>query len=397
MRSLRRILIVLVVLAAVAALVALMLPQAVVVDAERVVRGSFELAVEEDGKTRVRERYVVSAPLQGRLLRIELHAGDAVERGDLLATLFPTPPPLIDARSREELRARVSAAEAARERAEAELARARVELEEARRELARAQELAREKVVSPKELESRQFAAEARGKAVTAAEFELDVTVHVLEMARAALSQVREEPGSGVEPWEIRSPVQGRILRVLNESEGVVAAGTPLLELGDPDDLEVVVDLLTSDAVRAAPGARVTIDGWGGVPLDGRVRLVEPGAFTKVSALGVEEQRVNVLIDIVSPPEQWRALGDGYRVDARIVLLEREDVLLVPASALFRDVERWAVYRVEDGRARKRLVDIGPRSERAAIVEEGLGEGDLVLVYPGDEIADGVRVSERAG
>ncbi len=337
MRSLRRILIVLVVVAAVTALVALMLPQAVLVEAGRVVRGSFELAVEEDCKTRVRERYVVSAPLQGRLLRIELHAGDGVERGDLLATLFPTPPPLIDARSREELRARVSAAEAARERAEAELARTRVELEEARRELARAQELAREKVMSPKELESRQFAAEARGKAVTAAEFELDVTVHVLEMARAVLSQVREEPCFGVEPWEIRSPVQGRILRVLNESEGVVAAGTPLLELGDPDDLEVVVDLLTSDAVRAAPGARVTIDGWGGVPLDGRVRIVEPGAFTKVSALGVEEQRVNVLIDI------------------------------------------------------------GPRSERAAIVEEGLGEGDLVLVYSGDEIADGVRVSERAG
>jgi HlyD family secretion protein len=231
---------------------------------------------------------------------------------------------------------------------------------------------------------------------VTAAEFERDVAGHELEMARAALSQLREDPlGRAVEPWEIRSPVAGRVLRVLNESEGVVSAGTPLLELADPSDLEIVVDLLTSDAVRAAPGARVRIEAWGGDPLEGRVRLIEPGAFTKVSALGVEEQRVNVLIDIVSPPELWRSLGDGYRVDARITLLERDDVLLAPASALFRDADRWAVYRVEGGRARKRFVNIGARSDRAAMVDDGLRDGDLVIVYPGDEIFDGVRVRER--
>lgn len=398
MTSLRRILIVLVGLVLAGALLALVMPRPLVVDVARVVTGRFELTVEEDGRTRVRERFVVSAPLQGRLLRIELDAGDPVARGELLAVIVPTPPPLLDARSRQELRERVAAAEAARDRAEAALARAKVALDEARVDLERARRLAGEAVLSQKELERNQFAADLRDKDLAAAEFDRDVAVHELEMARAALGQLREDPAAhGIEPWEIRSPVPGRILRVLTENEGVVPSGAPLLELADPSDLEVVVDLLTSDAVQAVPGARVRIDGWGGAPLEGRVRLVEPGGFTKLSALGVEEQRVNVLIEITSPPEQWRALGDGYRVDAHITLLEHEAALLVPSSALFRDADRWAVYRVENGRAYRRPVGIGARSDQSAVVTEGLREGDVVIVYPDDEVTDGKRVEARPG
>jgi len=398
-RLLRRSLLAIAVLVGLAAVVALVLPDRILVDVAPVERGSFQLTVEEDGKTRVRERYVVSAPLHGMLLRIDLEEGDRIDRGALLAAIVPTAPPLLDVRSREELAQRVAAAEAALKSAEARLARARVALEEGRTELERAERLSTEGVISRREHERTSFLLETRAQEVTAAEFEREVAEHELEMARAARRQLREEvraPGSGAEPWEIRSPVPGRVLRVLQESEGIIAAGTPLLELADPSELEVVVDLLTSDAVRVAPGARVRIEGWGGDrPLEGRVRFVEPSAFTKLSALGVEEQRVNVVIDIVSPPEAWRSLGDGYRVDARITLLERGEALEVPAAALFRDGERWAVYAVEQGRARRRIVELGPRSDRAAIVTAGVAEGDWLIVYPSDAIDEGVRVKER--
>jgi HlyD family secretion protein len=284
-------------------------------------------------------------------------------------------------------------------RAEAGLARARVALDQEQVDLVRARSLGSQGVLAKSELDRAELTANVRAKEVASAEFERDVAAHELEMARAALLQLREDPhaaGSDVEPWEIRSPVPGRVLRVLQESEGVVAPGTPLVELADPSDLEVVVDLLTSDAVQVASGAPVGIDGWGGPrPLAGRVRLVEPAGFTKISALGVEEQRVNVVIDITSPPDEWRSLGDGFRVDARITLEAREDALRVPTSALFRDGDRWGVYAVEDGRARKRIVELGPRGDRQAVVEAGLASGDPVIVFPGDAIADGVRVRAR--
>src|SRR5581483_5045646 len=266
---------------------------------------------------------------------------------------------LLDARSREEGAERISAAEAAVQRADAALARARVALEQEQIDLARARSLRAQGVLARNELDRAELAVNVRLKEVSAAEFERDVAAHQLEMARASLRQLREDPaapGSAVEPWEIRSPVPGRILRVLQKSESIVASGTALVELADPEDLEVVVDLLTSDAVQVRPGARVVIDGWGGSePLAGRVRLIEPAAFTKLSALGVEEQRVNVIVDIASPPETWRSLGDAFRVDARIVVDERDDALLVPTSALFRDGDRWAVYAIEGGAARERF------------------------------------------
>jgi HlyD family secretion protein len=371
------------------------------VDVATVKRGRFELTVEEDGTTRVRERYVVSAPVMGTVLRVDRHAGEEVSRGELLLSIVPTAPTLLDARSRQELGERVGAAEATARRAAAVLERTRINLAQEQVELARVQRLSTAAGLSQTDIERAQLAVDMRIKEMAAAEFGHHLAEHELEMARTALLRLRDprrESGASGEPWEIRSPVQGRVLRVLQESEAVVSAGTPLLELADPNDIEVVVDLLTVDAVRVAPGARVSIERWGGdMPLEGRVRLVEPSGFTKLSALGVEEQRVNVVVDIVSPAERGRSLGDGFRVDARIAVEERDDALVAPSGALFRDGDGWAAYVVEGGRARRRAVAVGARGERESVIDTGLAEGSQVVVYPSDAIADGVRVRPRPG
>jgi HlyD family secretion protein len=253
--------------------------------------------------------------------------------------------------------------------------------------------------VAQSDQERAQLAVDVRAKELAAAEFEQHLAEHELELARTALRRLRDpmrESGAAGEPWEIRSPVRGRVLRVLQESEAVVQAGAPILELADPDDIEIVVDLLTVDAVRVAPGAAVSIQRWGGAaPLAGRVRLIEPAGFTKLSALGVEEQRVNVLIDIVSPRDTWRSLGDGFRVDAHVTVEERGDTLVVPSGALFRAGDGWAVYTVQDGRARQRAVQVGARGEQEAAIDGGLDEGAVVVVYPSDAVSDGVRVAPR--
>jgi HlyD family secretion protein len=380
---------------------ALLWPRSVPVDVATVRRGRFELMVEEDGTTRVRERYVVSAPLMGTILRVDRHPGEEVSRGEFLLSLVPTAPTLVDARSRQEIGERVGAAEAAARRAAATVERTRIALAQERVELARAQRISTAGGLSRNAIERAQLAVDMRIKDLAAAEFEHHLAEHELELARTALLRLRDprrESGASGEPWEIRSPVQGRVLRVLQESEAVVSAGTPLLELADPEDIEVVVDLLTVDAVRVAPGARVSIERWGGdAPLEGRVRMVEPSGFTKLSALGVEEQRVNVVVDIVSPPERWQSLGDGFRVDARITVEERDDALVVPSGALFRDGEGWATYVVERGRAQRRAVAVGARGERESVIDTGLAEGTQVVVYPSDAIADGVRVRPRPG
>jgi HlyD family secretion protein len=380
---------------------ALLWPRSVPVDVATVQRGRFELTVEEDGMTRVRERYLVSAPVMGTLLRVDRHPGEEVSRGELLLSIVPTAPALLDARSRQELGERVGAAEATAMRASAALERTRIALAQDQVELARARKISTEGGLSRNAIERAQLAVDTRIKEVAAAEFEHHLAEHDLEMARTALLRLRDprrESGASGEPWEIRSPVRGRVLRVLQESEAVVNAGTPLLELADPEDIEIVVDLLTVDAVRVAPGARVSIERWGGdAPLEGRVRLVEPSGFTKLSALGVEEQRVNVVVDIVSPPERWRSLGDGFRVDARITVEERDDALVAPSGALFRDRDGWAAYVVEAGRARRRAVAVGARGERESVIDAGLAEGAQVVVYPSDAITDRVRVRPRPG
>jgi len=374
-------------------------PQPVPVDIAVVTQGAFVETVDDDGVTRVRERYVVSAPLGGQLLRVGVKAGDTVEREGALAVIVPSAAAMLDPRTRAELSERVGAAEARVQRAGAEIARSRAALAQARVDLERADKLAKSGYVSASARDQAELALQIRQREAESAVFEKHAAEHDLSQARMALARARSfadghAPGS---EWEIRSPVAGRVLKVLKESETVVAAGTPILEIADPGQLEVLVDVLSTEAVEIAPGAAVMLDAGGGLLLEGRVRLVEPSAFTKISALGVEEQRVNVTIDITSPPEQWQALGDAYRVDARIVVHRREQAVKVPVAALFRDGDSWAVFLDAGGKAQKRRVEISRRSGLEAVVEKGLAPGDRVIVYPGDAVEDGARVEPAPG
>lgn len=373
-------------------------PRAIEVDVAPVVRGPFEKTVDEDGKTRVRERYVVSAPLAGRLLRVALKAGDVVQPGTPIATLVPAAPTLLDARTVQELTERVGAAEAGRAGAAAGVERAQVALELARSELERGRTLAGQGFTSKQALERAEREVELKTKELAAARFDDHAAEHQLALARAALSRARAGAGNqgAGERWDIRSPVAGRVLRVAQESEAVVAVGAPIVELGDPRNLEVVVDVLTADATLIQPGAEARLDrGSGTPPLAGRVRLVEPSAFTKVSALGVEEQRVNVVIDFASPAADWQDLGDAYRIDARITVDRRDDAIVVPTGALFRHGSAWGAFVADGGRARLRVVEPGPRSGARTVVTAGLQPGEQVIVYPGDAVRDGVRIRAR--
>lgn len=392
---------ILTVMAAAAVAVALVwafTPRPRVVEVASVDRGAFEQTVDEDGKTRVRERYVVSAPLAGRLQRMMLKAGDPVAPGQTLALLDPAAPPFIDARTERELQERVGAAEATLARARTSVEHARAALAQSEADLRRTRKLASEGFVSSATLERETLRVTLDQRTVEAAAFEGHAAEHQVELARAALLQSRRAAaGSGrAERLVIRSPVRGRVLRIAQESEAVLAIGAPLVELGDAGDLEVVIDVLTADAVRVQPGAPVHLDvGDGAAATQGRVRRVEPSAFTKVSALGVEEQRVNVIVDVVAKHDGWANVGDGYRVDARIVVYRADDVLQVPVGALFRDGERWAVFVLVDGRARLRTVEIARRGSARAAVTSGLVPGERVVVYPGEALRDGARVTVR--
>jgi HlyD family secretion protein len=359
----------------------------------------FEQTVDEDGKTRVRERYVVSAPVAGRLARVRVKAGDALRTGVVVAELSPGAPAMIDARTARELNERVGAAEAGVDQARAKAARAEAALDQAQTDVARQKQLQGDGFVAVAALDQAQLAARVQAKELEAARFAQLGAAHDLAQARAALMRAREatatrRPGTA---WPIESPVDGHVLRVLQESETVVGVGTPLLEIGDPTQLEIVVDVLSTDGQRISAGARVDIDAGPGPRLVGRVRRVEPAAFTKVSALGVEEQRVNVIIDIVSPPEQWRGLGDQFRVDARIVVFERANAVIAPVAALFRDGEHWAVYVASDGRAHKRRVKVGGRTPSDAWIEDGLAAAERVIVYPSDSVAEGRQLKAVRG
>lgn len=388
--------------AAVGALVWAFMPQPAMVEVAEVTRGRFEQTVDEDGKTRVRERYVVTAPLAGRVQRIALKAGDAVARGAVLAAMTPATPPFIDARTERELQERVGAAEATLARANTQVEHARAELTQNRADAQRTQKLATQGFVSSTQLERDNLKVTLSARALEAADFERDAARHQLDLARAALTRSRQAAQGGrSEQLEIRAPVAGRVLRVAQESEAVVVLGAPLLEIGDPHDLEVVIDVLSSDALHIAPGQAVKLERQAGAPnnnnaaLEGRVRRVEPSAFTKVSALGVEEQRVNVIIDITSPREQWQNLGDAYRVDAKIVVHSADNALKVPVAALFRDGRDWAVFVADGGVARKRVIETTRRGGQQALVDKGLDAGERVIVYPGDAVHDGRRINAR--
>lgn len=363
-------------------------PAAVPVELATVQRGGLEITVDEEGETRVRERYTVAAPVTGRLVRVTLDAGDSVEAGQTVAEIVPQ---ALDPRFLAEAQARQQAAIAQTREAGARVAQAEAALAQARRTAERARRLARDKTISAEELEVATLEETTRKKDLEAARYAANTAAHNLEATDAALLGSGEDT-AGSARVEVRAPVRGTVLRVFEESARVVLVGSPVLQIGDPADLEIVVDVLSTDAVRITPGAAVRLEDWGGdQPLQARVRRVEPSGFTKVSALGVEEQRVNVIADFVTPPGR---LGDGFRLEARIVTWRGDDVLMVPAAALFRTGETWRVFVVDGTQAREREVRIGHRNALAAEVRDGLTEGDQVIVHPSDLVHDGVQVSD---
>ncbi|HEX5102046.1 MAG TPA: HlyD family efflux transporter periplasmic adaptor subunit [Polyangiaceae bacterium] len=372
-----------------------MRPQPVPIDAARVLRGPLVVAIVEDGTTRVKDRYLVSAPVTGSLSRLGLEPGDAVKEGDPLAEIAPTQSPLLDERTRAEAQARLGAARSALGQAQAQVSRARVAKELAEQELARDKKLSLNGSIPAQALEQAEFAVRMRDEELSSAEFGSKVAVEEVRVARVALG--REGSGAPKDHHvDVLSPVSGRVLGIHHKSAGVVQASTPLVEVGDPSALEVVVDLLTTDAVHVLPGTPVVIRGWGGDhPIEGRVRRVEPSAFTRPSALGVDEQRVNVIVALTDPRRQWETLGDGYRVEARIVLWQAERVLKVPQGAVFRHGDGWAVFVVNGNVARLTPVTLGHRGETEAEISAGLAEGTAVAVHPGDRVKDGARVEPR--
>jgi HlyD family secretion protein len=395
-RLIKRVTLALVVLVVGGLLVVAMLPKPVSVDATSVTRGPMRVTVDEDGTTRVKDRYVVSAPLAGSMARLELDPGDSVKPGSVLARIVPVEPALLDERSRLAAEARVSATQAAQRQAVAQVERARAHRDFTRKDVTRQRQLFERGSITREMLDQAELAERTAGADQQSATFGKRVADYEVEMARAALGRMKPHGGQKNEDQLlIPSPVGGRVLKVLHKSEGVLQAGTPLLELGDPKALEVVVDVLTSDAVNIRPGAEVEIVEWGGPAIPARVRTIEPSAFTRISALGVEEQRVNVVIDLDPPRERWAALGDGYRVKAEIVTHRAASTLEVPESAVFRHDSGWAVFRLSDGTARVTPVEIGLRTPRQVEIKGGLDEGDRVVLHPSDRVRDGVRVVAR--
>ncbi len=374
-------------------------PRAVIVDMVTADRGELVITVDDEGETRVHDVYVLSAPVAGHMRRIDLHAGDPVTALEtVVAEVQPIDPAFLDPRTEAQARADVRAAQSARELAQAEVEQARAELEFAEREHNRATTLIKDGTISQRDLDTAERNKRMTTAALATAIAALDVRSYELERARAALVSPTQTAGSSddCDCIAIRSPVHGRVLRILQQSEAVVAAGSPLIEIGNPRNLEIVADLLSPDAVKVEPGQRVIIERWGGdAPLAGRVRLVEPSGYTKISALGIEEQRVNVVIDLASDESEWQRLAHGYQVDVRIVLWESDDTLVLPLLALFRQGPDWSVFVEADGRAELRKVQIGRRNSLDAEVLGGLEAGERVVLYPGDRVSAGVRIAER--
>ncbi|MCM2252790.1 MAG: efflux RND transporter periplasmic adaptor subunit [Ramlibacter sp.] len=379
--------------AAAAALAWAFSPRPVEVEVATVTQGRFEQAIEEDGRTRLKERYTVSAPVAAQLARIALREGDCVTAGDTVATLTPVMPSMVDERSVREASARLKAAAAGVGRAAARVERARLSLQEARLEHSRSEKLAGDGFISPSRLDATRLALGGARRELDMAQAEREVAVQEQAQAAAVLQPVTGAQGR---PLRVRSPVSGVVLRVIQPSEATVPAGTALLDVGDPSRMEVISELLTTDAVLAQPGRRVVIERWGGPAIEGRVSRVEPAAFTKTSALGIEEQRVKVLIDITAPPQAWQAMGDGFRVSVRIVTTSVEQALLVPVGALFPHEQGMAVYQLAGRRAKLQPVEVAARNGSEAWVRSQLAPGDAVVLYPPAALADGRRVRVRA-
>lgn len=383
----------------------LLRPQPVPVDLATVRAGPMRVTVDEEGRARVREVYTVAAPMHGRLRRITAEVGDPVVADEtVLARIEPAEPAFLDIRSMREAEAAASAAKAGLVLVDAEIARVEAELTLAEAELKRARTLVRSNAVSQAVVDRRESEARALEAALDEAKARREMSEFELETARARLIQPGDERRLTVAEdgccVPVTAPVTGVVLAVREESETVVDPGAPLVDIGDPGDLEVVVDVLSRDAVRVAEGARATIEGWGGPPLEATVRRVEPAGFTKISALGVEEQRVNIILDPAPDDDGalqpgWRLLGHGYRVDVRITTFAADDVLKVPLAALFREGGSWAVFVDEDGRAALRLIDIEARDRTDAMVTAGLEPGEQVVLYPSERVTDGALLVER--
>lgn len=364
----------------IAAIAAGLWPKPLPVETAKVATGVLRATVDEEGKTRIKDRFVVSTPVTGQLRRIPFKPGTEVRANEtVIATIDPLAPTLLDARNR-------SLAEARRDSAAANLEKIRITHDLSVSELKRFEKLAAEQTVSPQEFETAQSREASAAKDLTAAQ-------SALREAETELQQFIPAATAIASPFVVRAPASGKVLRVFEESSRAISAGAPLVELGDPTNLEVVIETLSRDGAAIAPGTRILLEQWGGgAALEARVRLVEPAAFTKVSALGVEEQRVNVVADFTSPPELWRGLGDNFRVEARIIVWENTDVLKVPSGALFRHGEEWAAFIVTGDRARLRKVKAGRSSGSETQALEGLKEGEELILYPGDRVRDGQRI-----
>jgi HlyD family secretion protein len=372
-------------------------PQPIQVDLAVAETGTLRVSIDEEGETRVRDVYTLHAPLRGQLQRITAEAGDVVTAGEtLLAQIEPAAPAFLDIRTEAEQQAAVEAARAAYNLAAAELNKAKADLTFAEGERARARLLIERNTISRRTLEDAERAYNVAQANLATSEAGLKVREHELHQAQSRLlsrNEIRSR-GDACECVAVTSPVSGLVLQVMRRSEGVVEAGTPLLDIGDPADLEIVVNLLSEDAVRIKPGQRAIVTGWGGDDLKAVVRRVDPFGQTKVSALGIEEQRVDVILDFAVPPEQWRSLGHGYRVDVQVILFEGE-VLKLPLGALFRQGDTWTVFVMEQGRARVRPIVVGQRNNLSVEIREGLKSGEKVVLYPSDRIKDGVAIIQR--
>ena len=367
-------------------------PRPVVVEVAVIGRGNLAVTVEEEGISRIREVYRVTAPVAGRLVRVNIHAGDPVTAGQTVAIIEPAPPGLLDERSRLIAEAAVAAAEAAVQLAEASLSEAQARAAYADTDATRKAALAERGVVSAQVQEQAALALSMANRDVQVAEAMLAMRGQDLESARATLIQGSAATPAGQCCANVPSPIAGQVLAVLTESEQAVQPGTPLMDLGDPVNMQVVVEVLSSDAVRIMVGAPATIRNWGGEPLQARVSSISPAAVTKVSALGIEEQRTEVILDLLDPPETWSRLGHGFRVVADIIVWEGKDRVLVPIGALFRDSDKWATFRVLDGKATLSPIQLGQRNGQFGEVLSGLEPGDVVVTHPGDTVVDGAQV-----
>lgn len=371
-------------------------PKPTLVDLARIELGYFERRIEESGKTRLRDRYIVSAPLAGRLARSSLREGDTVVAGQVVATIWPAPPPLLDERRRQEQIEQVAAAEASVARATASRNKAELVLTQAIADLQRSESLAAKGFISSTQIENSRLSAQQRQREADVAQQEQRTAQHQLAQLRVALqrSRISDLPEQAL---PIRAPATGKVVKLRQQSEAVVTAGMALIEIGDPSALELVVELLSEDAAQLKPGMPATVSNWGGpTDLQAQVRLIEPAAFTKISALGVEEQRVNVILDLRSPPEQWTALGDNFKLDVSITVQSAAQVMLVPVGAVFPLGSRSALFVLDAGHARLREVELIARNGSVAWIKTALPRGTTVINYPPSSLVDGARVTATA-